>query len=270
MESSVELNPITTSDNARVKEHCQNMDIIPQSRPGRPSETPYKFPRPDMHLWGYDQPDTYTLEGVVDALCHDVRWTACRQLCDFLSLSESPIETKLLMSLVANGRTYARELHLRAPNETFVFQRNGIPAKNVRQETCRILPQFVIGKYRVDVLIEQDFDIGYRVGYEEPIWRTYRCVVECDGHDFHEKTKQQASRDRERDRYIQSQGYRVLHFSGAEIHASSFGCAVVVYDQLWGDFYKDRDQFESDFESEAIVTTSDTQEILSSVAEEIV
>jgi very-short-patch-repair endonuclease len=42
-------------------------------------------------------------------------------------------------------------------------------------------------------------------------------AVECDGHDFHERTKEQARRDRKRDRDLQALGYTVLRFTGSEI-----------------------------------------------------
>lgn len=44
-------------------------------------------------------------------------------------------------------------------------------------------------------------------------------VVECDGHEFHERTKEQAARDRSRDRRLQSAGYTVFRFTGAEIYS---------------------------------------------------
>lgn len=50
-------------------------------------------------------------------------------------------------------------------------------------------------------------------------------VVECDGHDFHERTKEQAERDRRRDREMQSAGYRVFRFTGREIYRDAFKCA---------------------------------------------
>lgn len=43
-------------------------------------------------------------------------------------------------------------------------------------------------------------------------------VVECDGHDFHERTREQASRDRARDRRLQAAGYFVFRFTGSDIH----------------------------------------------------
>ena len=61
-----------------------------------------------------------------------------------------------------------------------------------------------IGKYRVDFLCSM---IGKKQEY----------IIECDGHDFHEKTKEQAKYDKQRERYFVSQGYKVLRFSGSEI-----------------------------------------------------
>jgi len=57
-------------------------------------------------------------------------------------------------------------------------------------------------------------------------------VVECDGHDFHEKTKEQAARDKKRDRDIQIDGWRVLRFTGSEIYANADRCAQDVLSLL--------------------------------------
>lgn len=43
-------------------------------------------------------------------------------------------------------------------------------------------------------------------------------VIELDGHDFHERTKDQVAARNQRDRDFQEKKYRVLHFSGSEIH----------------------------------------------------
>lgn len=57
-------------------------------------------------------------------------------------------------------------------------------------------------------------------------------VVECDGHDFHEKTKEQARRDKKRDRALMLAGYGVVHFTGSEIWADPRKCAMEVLQQL--------------------------------------
>lgn len=55
-----------------------------------------------------------------------------------------------------------------------------------------------------------------------------RIVVECDGHEFHERTKEQAEHDRRRDREMQADGWLVLRFTGREIHRNADGCACEV------------------------------------------
>ena len=63
--------------------------------------------------------------------------------------------------------------------------------------------QAKINKYTVDFLIEVD--------------ENKYIVIECDGHEFHEKTKEQAKHDKERDRFLQMEGYPVYRFTGSEI-----------------------------------------------------
>jgi very-short-patch-repair endonuclease len=54
-------------------------------------------------------------------------------------------------------------------------------------------------------------------------------IVECDGHDFHERTKEQAERDRSRDRALQGMGFPVFRFTGSEIYRNAFACAGDVF-----------------------------------------
>lgn len=49
-------------------------------------------------------------------------------------------------------------------------------------------------------------------------------VIECDGHDYHERTKEQAQRDRSRDRYFTKQAVPVLRFTGSELWRSAERC----------------------------------------------
>lgn len=50
-------------------------------------------------------------------------------------------------------------------------------------------------------------------------------VVECDGHEFHERTKEQAAKDRSRDRRLQEAGYTVFRFTGSEIWRDPCKCS---------------------------------------------
>lgn len=51
-----------------------------------------------------------------------------------------------------------------------------------------------------------------------------RLVVELDGHDFHERTKAQARRDKSRDRLLVRSGWTVIRFTGGEVHADAGSC----------------------------------------------
>jgi very-short-patch-repair endonuclease len=81
-----------------------------------------------------------------------------------------------------------------------------------------ISPQHQIGDYHVDFAI-----ILNNVPDEQ-----IKIVVECDGHDFHEKTKEQAGRDKKRDRELQIAGWKVLRFTGSEIWRDHLACGADV------------------------------------------
>lgn len=59
-------------------------------------------------------------------------------------------------------------------------------------------------------------------------------VIECDGHEFHEKTKEQVERDKRRERAIVSQGFQLLRFAGSEIYRNPDVCAKEVREFLLG------------------------------------
>lgn len=120
-----------------------------------------------------------------------------------LSVCESPIEIELATALIAES----------ALNEISV-QLCGMSA-GPEGIVLTIEPQVVFGKYRADFLIMLS---------PWPGTRSY-VVVECDGHEFHERTKEQAKRDRERDRYMTSAGHPFLRFTGSEIHKEPMVCA---------------------------------------------
>jgi very-short-patch-repair endonuclease len=138
-----------------------------------------------------------------------------RQYC------ESPIEELLLAGLYADHRisAFTQIVFLGCP-ETY----DPFTSRHVQSETFYIYQQAKVGPYRVDFLIQ---DASVPTEIQAPRWM----VVECDGHDYHERTKEQARRDKKRDRYFQSRGLKVLRFTGSEIFADPQGCAEEVLDQ---------------------------------------
>lgn len=56
-----------------------------------------------------------------------------------------------------------------------------------------------------------------------------KVLVECDGHEFHHKTKKQVEYDNERQLALQTAGYDVIRFSGSQIYKDPLGCAEKAY-----------------------------------------
>lgn len=88
-------------------------------------------------------------------------------------------------------------------------------------DIVEIIPQAKIKisddkEYRVDFLVEiRDFRLNIDLDV----------VIECDGHEFHQKTKDQVESDRKRERNILEDGRIVVRFTGSEIFNESPRCA---------------------------------------------
>lgn len=78
--------------------------------------------------------------------------------------------------------------------------------------------QVKVGPYTADFVV--------RIFYCDTVTMV---AVECDGHEFHERTKEQAQHDRSRDRYFQMQGLTVFRYTGSEIWKTP----TLPADQVW-------------------------------------
>lgn len=78
----------------------------------------------------------------------------------------------------------------------------------ISQGRSKLERQKKIGKYTVDFYLSYLSDLGELVQF----------IIECDGHDYHERTKEQAAHDKKRDRYFTENGYIVLRYTGSEIY----------------------------------------------------
>jgi very-short-patch-repair endonuclease len=81
-----------------------------------------------------------------------------------------------------------------------------VPAGNL----VRIHRQHPVGSYRLDFAIPSKM-----------------VCIELDGHEYH-KTKRQRTHDARRDRYLQSNGWRVFRFTGTEVHKDVHKCVTEV------------------------------------------
>jgi very-short-patch-repair endonuclease len=72
-----------------------------------------------------------------------------------------------------------------------------------------------IGNYRIDIIVRGEGAVF---------------AIECDGHEFHEKTKEQAARDKRRDRDLLNIGIPTIRFTGSEIYENADECAREIID----------------------------------------
>lgn len=103
-----------------------------------------------------------------------------------------------------------------------------------------IEPQARIGEHRVDFLLTYRSARSFQPESspdapslrKRPSLQQAQLIVECDGHDWHDRTKEQASSDRARDRSLQSFGMPVHRFTGSDIWSHPFRCAVEAVEAL--------------------------------------
>ena len=71
-----------------------------------------------------------------------------------------------------------------------------------------------------------DFAICHYECLHDDLKEDFRLVIECDGYEFHQKTKEQVEKDNKREYDIKMQGFEILRFSGKEIYNDAMGCAL--------------------------------------------
>lgn len=95
-----------------------------------------------------------------------------------------------------------------------------------------IVPQVIIGTYRVDFLIMGD-------GHPDSGKDSRRVIVECDSQLWHERTEQERRAEKRRDRDLLRQGYHVFRFTGREIMDDPFCVGLEVLQYVTGSDMKD-------------------------------
>lgn len=146
----------------------------------------------------------------------DLQHVFARRCCWLYSelehLCESPIEAALGVSLITGFRCSAAGIN---ENVLRVCRQNELSFSD--PFGFFLMPQFIWNDYRIDWVL------GIKALKKQPY-----IFIECDGHEFHERTKEQAQRDRERDREIIAAGIPILRFTGSEIYRRSSDCALEI------------------------------------------
>lgn len=118
----------------------------------------------------------------------------------------SPIEKMLLDAICAAAAGHG--FHVELDEEEFGLSADPDSEPHAEHFTC-IETDVAIGSYRVDIMLGGITQLA----------------IECDGHDFHDRTKQQAAYDRSRDRELLLAGIPTIRFTGSEIVHSPERCA---------------------------------------------
>lgn len=126
------------------------------------------------------------------------------------SICESPIEERLLLAYLQEFPATAHyDGHA---NPIFIDE-----DLTDKKSWVMFIPQFAMhfGKkhFRADFLFLQLVEDAEN----ERVNDVKKVVVEVDGHDFHERTKEQARNDRSRDRFMLREGFYVLRYTGSEV-----------------------------------------------------
>src|ERR1700675_175166 len=115
-------------------------------------------------------------------------------------------------------------------NNTFFYANlpRSLEMLNLKDEKdcgINIHPQLAVGPYAADFFVVfRHWRGGLALG-----------TIECDGHAFHERTKEQAAKDKKRDRYFQARGLTVLRYTASEIYCNPLKIALdslVIFDDL--------------------------------------
>jgi hypothetical protein len=91
-------------------------------------------------------------------------------------------------------------------------------------------PQY--GRYWPDFAITGESPRHPNVSAPDNALPPFIVIIEVDGHEFHEKTKEQAEHDRRRDRFMTSTNARLFRFTGSEVFRDADACALEVFEHV--------------------------------------
>lgn len=152
------------------------------------------------------------IDDLIDRYLDEQRTIADTTLHFAFELCDSEIEKIMLAALYLSGFSYTDPPHIISP-----------PDQQIKPlfEKLLIVPQHRAGPYKID------FGLYFSFPSEDtPV----KIAVECDGHEFHEKTKQQAARDKRRDRELTKMGWSVVRFTGSEVFNDPKKCIAEIED----------------------------------------
>lgn len=138
------------------------------------------------------------------------------------AVGDSPIERLFcaaLRQVAAQGHRSIEAVYLMKPDDDVPYFQEVAESAGELHKTAYLFSQVQLAGWRVD------FVIYYPDFVNRDVRTLTRLLIECDGHAYHERTKEQAKRDRSRDRIAQYEGFPIFRFTGSEIWNDPYECA---------------------------------------------
>lgn len=134
--------------------------------------------------------------------------------------STTPIEFLMAAALEVVIRNGTGRLNVLPIYAGIRYETMRLPDDTPRPLAWSVMPQVKVDAYTADFILRHEAERWKGEGTKIVL-----VAIECDGHDHHDLTKEQAERDRRRDRYFQERGLRVARFTGREIWRDALSCA---------------------------------------------
>lgn len=153
---------------------------------------------------------------------------------------ESPKKVQqLLMTPLAIEAFYPdfwNDESIKSPIEQIFITAFEIYCKYNNKENIYLFPQKEVicnkKRYYIDFEFEADDYLSHLILGEKIKNPNFKLAIECDGYEFHQKTKEQVQRDNEREYDLKMAGYEVLRFSGTQIYNKPLKCAEDTYNYI--------------------------------------
>jgi len=167
-----------------------------------------------------------------------------REMGELLDRCESPIERRFVLGLCCGVESpfSINEVRQATDGSVFALLDRKFEDGEVLECSNSLHPQESALEW--DDEKEDEVEIG-RVDFVlRKRGTSVRLAVELDGHEWHEKTKEQSQRDKSRDRRLTRSLYTVVRFTGSETHIDPIGVANEVA-QILDSLTDDREMNES-------------------------
>lgn len=146
---------------------------------------------------------------------------------------------QLLMMVLINAKFrpgFWGEDIIKSPIEQIFSTAFELYCKLENKDEIYLFPQHEIKcnekKYIADFAFEADDYLSQLILRDKIKNCDFKLVIECDGYEFHQKTKEQVQRDNEREFDLKMAGYEVLRFSGTQIYKNPLKCAEDTYNYI--------------------------------------